>query len=130
MQYFDNPAFIAYLEYLEYFRQPEYTKMLTYPSYSLKALELVKSPAFRRDIVNPFFARTLAEDGIAGLSAAMEQRRRRGESTTSAEGDAAAAAAAGAVTVPGSAPDSQATLVDPSSVSSSTVVRTNGNSRA
>ncbi|KAI5792408.1 mediator of RNA polymerase II transcription subunit 31, partial [Peziza echinospora] len=63
MQYFDNPAFIAYLDYLEYFRRPEYTKMLTYPSYTLKALELVKSPAFRRDIVNPFFARTLAEDG-------------------------------------------------------------------
>ena len=76
-QFFASPEFLAYLEYLEYFRQPEYTKLLTYPSYSLNALSLLKQPAFRIAIMSPLFAKTMVEDGIAGLTASVVEERTR-----------------------------------------------------
>ena len=69
-QMFDDPCFVAYLDYLQYFTRPEYTKFLThvprpglftasadqsrsYPLPTLKALQLLQQGRFRQDILSP-----------------------------------------------------------------------------
>ncbi|KAI9747509.1 MAG: hypothetical protein M1815_004146 [Lichina confinis] len=52
-QMFDDPCFVAYLDYLQYFTRPEYTKFLTYPLPTLKALQLLQQKRFRQDILSP-----------------------------------------------------------------------------
>ncbi|TGZ76972.1 SOH1-domain-containing protein [Ascodesmis nigricans] len=46
----DDERFIEYVEYLEYWRKPEYAELLTYPTYSLAALTLLQQPSFRADM--------------------------------------------------------------------------------
>lgn len=43
--YFQKPAFMNYLRYLEYWRQPEYILHLIYPQ-CLRVLECLKDPLF------------------------------------------------------------------------------------
>jgi len=59
-----DPAFIAYLDYLQYFTKPEYTKYLTYPGPTLKALELLQQERFRQDILSPDTVSRLVEGEV------------------------------------------------------------------
>ena len=59
-----DPSFIAYLKYLQYFLKPEYTKYLSYPGPTLKALELLQQERFRQDILSPDTVGKLAEGGV------------------------------------------------------------------
>ncbi|CAO3588327.1 unnamed protein product [Absidia cylindrospora] len=45
-QYFKNPEFIHYLEYLTYWKEPEYAKFVMYP-HALYFLDLLQYPQFR-----------------------------------------------------------------------------------
>ena len=56
--YFDDPAFLAYLDHLAYWRTPAYARFLTYP-HALFALDLLASPAFRRAVGRPAVAEQL-----------------------------------------------------------------------
>ncbi|GHJ86448.1 hypothetical protein NliqN6_2850 [Naganishia liquefaciens] len=44
--YLEDPAFLNFLEYLEYWRQPEFAQHIVYPT-CLKHLSLLKQPMFR-----------------------------------------------------------------------------------
>lgn len=57
---FQDRSFVAYLDYLQYFTTPEYTKYLNYPGPTLKALELLQQERFRQDILRPEVAAALA----------------------------------------------------------------------
>ncbi|KAL8863563.1 MAG: hypothetical protein Q9178_000244 [Gyalolechia marmorata] len=59
-----NSAFVAYLKYLQYFTQPEYTKYLSYPGPTLKALELLQQERFRQEILSPDIVAHLAEQTL------------------------------------------------------------------
>ena len=50
---FDDPTFVAYLDYLQYFARPEYAKFLTYPLPTLRALRLLQQERFRKDVLMP-----------------------------------------------------------------------------
>ena len=52
----DTPAkqFAAYLKYLyNYWRDPEYSRYLTHPGATLRALELLQQERFRKEIIMP-----------------------------------------------------------------------------
>jgi mediator of RNA polymerase II transcription subunit 31 len=49
----DKPDFVAYLAYLQYFKQPRYAKFLHHPGPTLRALELLQQERFRQDILAP-----------------------------------------------------------------------------
>ena len=59
-KHFDDPAFVAYLDYLQYFKRPEYVVYLSYPAATLKALEMLQQERFRKDIIMPDLATRLA----------------------------------------------------------------------
>lgn len=61
---FQDPSFVAYLKYLQYFAKPEYTKYLLYPGPTLKALELLQQERFRQDILSPEIVGRLAEGQV------------------------------------------------------------------
>ncbi|KAI9722185.1 MAG: hypothetical protein M1828_004868 [Chrysothrix sp. TS-e1954] len=61
-KHMDDPAFVAYLEYLQYFKRPEYVKFLSYPAATLKALEMLQQERFRKDIITPDIAVRLATE--------------------------------------------------------------------
>ncbi|EPY49935.1 mediator complex subunit Med31 [Schizosaccharomyces cryophilus OY26] len=48
-KYFEDETFLQYLEYLEYWREPDYVKFIIYPT-CLHMLTLLKNPQFRIDI--------------------------------------------------------------------------------
>ncbi|CAM9680274.1 unnamed protein product [Sphacelaria rigidula] len=53
--YLDDRAFLRFLEYLQYFKRPEYAKFITYP-HCLAMLDLlVNNPAFRKEIAHVSF---------------------------------------------------------------------------
>lgn len=58
-----QPAFVQYLKYLQYWSQPPYLKYLTYPGPTLKNLELLQQERFRRDIISPDFVAALIQEG-------------------------------------------------------------------
>ncbi|KAH0560100.1 hypothetical protein GP486_003381 [Trichoglossum hirsutum] len=64
----DNPAFLAYLSYLQYFSQPEYTKYLTYPGPTLKALQLLQQEKFRQDILSPETVARMIEENLKAIT--------------------------------------------------------------
>ncbi|KAL9111854.1 MAG: hypothetical protein Q9227_003704 [Pyrenula ochraceoflavens] len=50
----DADCFARYLAYLySYWRTPEYSRYLTHPGQTLRALELLQQEDFRRDIIKP-----------------------------------------------------------------------------
>uniref|UniRef100_A0A7R9VA92 Mediator of RNA polymerase II transcription subunit 31 n=1 Tax=Chlamydomonas euryale TaxID=1486919 RepID=A0A7R9VA92_9CHLO len=50
-RYFDDPAFVKYLDYLQYWRQAEYAHLIRYP-HCLFFLDLLQSAAFRKSVAN------------------------------------------------------------------------------
>jgi len=48
----DDPAFVAYLDYLSYWTRPEYARFVQYP-HALYFLEQLEDPAFRAAMRNP-----------------------------------------------------------------------------
>ena len=62
-----DPAFVAYLEYLLYWTKPPYVQYLSYPGPTLKALELLQQEEFRKDILRPEVVGQLAEGFLAGM---------------------------------------------------------------
>ena len=63
---FQDPAFVAYLDYLQYFTRPEYLKFVNYPGPTLKALQLLQQERFRTEILNPHLAVVLANEWVEG----------------------------------------------------------------
>lgn len=60
----DAQAFAAYLAYLyTYWKTPEYSRFLTYPGPTLRALRLLQEDRFRQDIILPQVI-----EGLAGVS--------------------------------------------------------------
>ena len=59
-----NPAFVAYLEYLQYWTRPPYLKYLTFPTSTLKMLELLQQEKFRQDIISPDLAHAMMMEGM------------------------------------------------------------------
>ncbi|KAF2963408.1 hypothetical protein GQX73_g10163 [Xylaria multiplex] len=60
----NDPAFVAYLAYLQYWSRPPYIKYLNYPGPTLKHLELLQEERFRQDIISPELAQALAAEGV------------------------------------------------------------------
>ncbi|KAI8052166.1 SOH1-domain-containing protein, partial [Syncephalis plumigaleata] len=56
--YFDDPCFIAYLDYLAYWKKPEYARFVVYP-HCLHYLELLQHAEFRQSLRLLETARTL-----------------------------------------------------------------------
>ncbi|KAL9001850.1 MAG: hypothetical protein Q9188_005188 [Gyalolechia gomerana] len=57
-----DPTFVEYLKYLQYFTQAEYARYLSYPAPTLKALELLQQDNVRQDILSPDMVARLAEE--------------------------------------------------------------------
>ena len=47
-----EPAFVGYLEYLQYWRRPEYARFLAWPT-ALRFLELLQKEEFRQSLLEP-----------------------------------------------------------------------------
>lgn len=61
---FEDPAFLAYLDYLQYWKRPEYAKFLSYPEPTLRHLELLQKEKFRKDMSNVEAVAKLIEGGV------------------------------------------------------------------
>ncbi|KAJ2970227.1 hypothetical protein NQ176_g8288 [Zarea fungicola] len=59
-----QPAFVAYLAYLQYWSRRPYLKYLTYPGPTLRHLELLQQERFRQDIISPDLVQRLVEEGM------------------------------------------------------------------
>ncbi|KAI4629459.1 suppressor of hpr1 [Alternaria novae-zelandiae] len=59
----DKPEFVAYLGYLQYFKDPKYTRFLHHPGPTLRALELLQQERFRQDILAPGLMDRLVIEG-------------------------------------------------------------------
>lgn len=51
-RYFQDPAFLNYLKYLQYWKRPEYAKYIAYP-HCLAFLDLLQIEPFRQQLLNP-----------------------------------------------------------------------------
>lgn len=67
-----QPAFVAYLAYLQYWSKPPYLKYLTFPGPTLRHLELLQQPKFREHIMSPHTVQQLVD---GDMQAAMEWHR-------------------------------------------------------
>jgi mediator of RNA polymerase II transcription subunit 31 len=65
-----QPTFVAYLEYLQYWAKEPYIQYLSYPGPTLRALELLQSEDFRKDVLRP-------EVGAKLIEAMLEGAKRR-----------------------------------------------------
>jgi mediator of RNA polymerase II transcription subunit 31 len=72
----EDERFKNYIIYLQYFRKPEYTKLLTYPVHSLAALTLLQQPGFRAEIMNQGLAMGMLGEVVA--EGKKEGERERG----------------------------------------------------
>ena len=61
-----NTAFIAYLDYLQYWTKAPYIQYLAFPIATLRVLELLQIEEFRKDILSPNVGARLAEELIEG----------------------------------------------------------------
>ncbi|KAH7382220.1 mediator of RNA polymerase II transcription subunit 31 [Pyrenochaeta sp. MPI-SDFR-AT-0127] len=59
----DKPDFVAYLSYLQYFKEPKYAKFLHHPGPTLRALELLQQERFRQEILAPGLVDRLVIEG-------------------------------------------------------------------
>ncbi|KAK3903692.1 SOH1-domain-containing protein [Staphylotrichum tortipilum] len=71
-KFLTNPAFVAYLAYLQYWTRPPYLKYLTFPTASLKMLELLQQEKFRQDIISPDLTMAMI---VEGMKTAVEWHR-------------------------------------------------------
>ncbi|KAL1600781.1 Mediator of RNA polymerase II transcription subunit 31 [Paraconiothyrium brasiliense] len=60
----DKPDFVAYLGYLQYFKDPKYSKFLHHPGPTLRALELLQQERFRTEILNPSLFNYMIMEGL------------------------------------------------------------------
>ncbi|KAI0439449.1 SOH1-domain-containing protein [Xylaria telfairii] len=60
----NDPAFVVYLAYLQYWSRPPYIKYLNYPGPTLKHLELLQEERFRQEIISPDLVQALAAEGV------------------------------------------------------------------
>jgi mediator of RNA polymerase II transcription subunit 31 len=60
MRLLDDESFLAYLAYLEYWRRPEYARLIVFP-HCLRFLELLKDAAFREALKRADFRDHVAE---------------------------------------------------------------------
>lgn len=60
----DRPEFVAYLGYLQYFKEPKYSKFLHHPGPTLRALELLQQERFRKEILNPNLLSFMTMEGL------------------------------------------------------------------
>lgn len=88
--YFSDPAFIAYLEYLMYWKDEKYSRYLVYPN-CLHILTLLQNEEFRKNVVNPEFMNALMND--------MVKRWQQPEEGFSGESDAEPSLAAESKTI-------------------------------
>jgi mediator of RNA polymerase II transcription subunit 31 len=51
-KFLDDPSFVAYLDYLQYWREPAYARFLHYP-HALYFLGQLQRPEFRKAMANP-----------------------------------------------------------------------------
>lgn len=70
-----QPAFVEYLRYLQYWGKPPYLKYLIYPGPTLKHLELLQQERFRNDIISPDLVNALVQEGTR---AAVEWHKEKG----------------------------------------------------
>lgn len=63
-QFLEDPRFLRYLEYLEYWRKPENAKSIVYPN-CLHMLTLLKQPMFRQEICKVEVAKMIMDDYYA-----------------------------------------------------------------
>ncbi|ROV96657.1 hypothetical protein VSDG_05615 [Cytospora chrysosperma] len=70
-----QPAFVEYLRYLQYWGKPPYLKYLIYPGPTLKHLELLQQERFRHDIISPDLVNALVQEGTR---AAVEWHKEKG----------------------------------------------------
>ncbi len=59
-KYFEDASFVKFLEYLQYWKRPEYAKFIVYP-HCLFFLELLQEADFRKAIANPQFKEVVHE---------------------------------------------------------------------
>ena len=53
-RYFEDDAFLKYIDYLQYWRKPEYVTYIRHP-HSLYFLEMLQNKAFRDALLNPSY---------------------------------------------------------------------------
>jgi mediator of RNA polymerase II transcription subunit 31 len=56
----EQPEFVAYLRYLQYWHQPQFARFLVYP-VALHMLDLLQEPAFRENLKHEGTAAEIAE---------------------------------------------------------------------
>ncbi|KAI6860674.1 hypothetical protein KC334_g21257, partial [Hortaea werneckii] len=61
---FEDDAFIRYLDYLQYFREPKYMRFLQYPGPTLRMLDLLQQDQFRKDAISPALIDDLVRTGF------------------------------------------------------------------
>ena len=50
-----EPSFLQFLEYLQYWKKPEYVRLMQYPHCLLFLDQLIHNPVFRRELANVSF---------------------------------------------------------------------------
>ncbi|KAF2176457.1 SOH1-domain-containing protein [Zopfia rhizophila CBS 207.26] len=61
---FDKADFVAYLGYLQYFKQPKYSKYLQHPGPTLRTLELLQQERFRQATLDPHLVHMMTMEGL------------------------------------------------------------------
>ncbi|KAF2200115.1 SOH1-domain-containing protein [Delitschia confertaspora ATCC 74209] len=61
---FDKPEFVAYLGYLQYFKEPKYSKYLQHPGPTLRVLELLQQERFRKAAIDPGLVHLMTVQGL------------------------------------------------------------------
>lgn len=56
-----EPSFLQFLEYLQYWKQPEYAKLIQYPHCLFFLDLLINNPVFRRELANVSFRNFIHE---------------------------------------------------------------------
>lgn len=56
-----EPSFIQFLEYLQYWKQPEYARLIQYPHCLFFLDLLINNPVFRRELANVSFRNFIHE---------------------------------------------------------------------
>lgn len=61
--YLNDESFVNYLNYLQYWTEPQYAKFLVYPN-CLHILKLLQDENFRKNIINQEFMNNLMNDMV------------------------------------------------------------------
>eukprot|EP00051_Salpingoeca_urceolata_P005234 m.71393 g.71393 ORF g.71393 m.71393 type:complete len:113 (+) comp14168_c0_seq1:82-420(+) len=62
-EYFSDPTFVKFLEYLLYWKKPEYACHLKYP-HCLFFLDMLQDSRFRKELARPDFAQFVEEQQL------------------------------------------------------------------